>query len=486
MASSEAMIDFLVLGGGTAGIVGAKTAAGFGARTVLVEQQRTGGDCLWTGCVPSKTLLSAAAQAKTLREHTGREADFPAIRERIAAAIGTIEPVDTPEALERAGVKVLSGRITFTGPGTAELDGLPLRFRQALIATGGEPVDPGVPGLDPARTVTSETIWDLPGLPARLAIVGGGPIACELGQALARLGSDVTMIVRSRILAKEIPEAVDIIRESLRADGVKILENSRITRATSHPEGVLLELGDGAAVDASTVLLATGRIPRTTGLGLEHVGVNTDGRGHVVTDSRMRTSNPRIWAAGDVTAYPHFTHLAGVHASVAASNAVLGFRRRISTAVPRVTYTSPEIAAVTSTDGGEPGMSRTSRTVWHSHLDRAITEDRTEGFTRLLVDRGGRVTGGTIVGPRAGESLAELSLAVHKKMRTSDIAGATHAYPTYSDGVWNAAVLDVRERLGSPVTSMAIKVLARIRRLAMDMRRLSSKPGTLPGSGGQH
>lgn len=485
MAPSDGIIDFLVLGGGTAGIVGAKTAAGFGARTVLVEQDRTGGDCLWTGCVPSKTLLSAAAQAQTLRKQTGQQPDFQAIRARIATAIGTIEPVDTPEALEKAGVEVHRGRITFTGPGTAELDGRTLRFRQALIATGGQPADPGVPGLDPARTVTSETVWDLADLPPRLAILGGGPIACELGQAFARLGSDVTMIVRSRILSKELPEAVDIVRESLKADGVTILENTTITEATSPDSGVRLQLADGTAVDASTVLVAAGRTPRTTGLGLEHVEVRTDERGHVITDARMRTSSPLIWAAGDVTAHPQFTHLAGVHASVAASNAILGLRRRISTAVPRVTYTSPEIAAVTSTENVD-GQAGTPRTIWHSHLDRAITADKTEGFTRLLVGPRGRVIGGTIVGPRAGESLAELSLAVHKKLTTSDIAGATHAYPTYSDGVWNAAVLDVRERLASPLTGAAIKVLARIRRLAIDRRAVTSKPGTPPDSGARH
>lgn len=483
MAPSDGIIDFLVLGGGTAGIVGAKTAAGFGASTVLVEQERTGGDCLWTGCVPSKTLLSAAGQARNLRMQTGQELDFQAVRERIATAIRTIEPVDTPEALERAGVEVLSGRVTFTGPGTAQLEGRALRFRQALIATGGQPAEPGIPGLDPATTVTSETIWDLETLPARLAILGGGPIACELGQAFARLGSDVTMIVRSRILARELPEAVDIVRESLKADGVAILENSSVAKATSLDGGVQLLLSDGTAVSAPTLLLATGRVPRTAGLGLEHVGVRTDERGHVITDSRMRTSNPLIWAAGDVTAQPQFTHLAGVHASVAASNAVLGLRRRISTAIPRVTYTSPEIAAVASTEDGEPAV---SRTVWHSHLDRAITEDETDGFTRLVVGSHGRVIGGTIVGPRAGESLGELSLAVHKKLRTSDIAGATHAYPTYSDGVWNAAVLDVRERLTSPLTGTAIKLLARIRRLAIGRFRISSKPGTPPGSGVLH
>lgn len=482
MAPTDGIIDLLVLGGGTAGIVGAKTAAGFGARTVLVEQERTGGDCLWTGCVPSKTLLSAAAQARSLRLSGGAGLDFSSVRERIAAAILTIEPVDTPEALEQAGVEVLSGHVSFTGPGTAVVDGKVLLFRQALIATGGEPARPGIAGVDPARTVTSETVWDLTSLPARLAILGGGPIACELGQAFARLGSDVTMIVRSRILAKETPEAVDIVRESLKADGVTILENCSVSHASSPGEGQRLHLADGTAVDADTVLLAAGRTPRTTAIGLEHVGVSLDDRGRVVTSEHMQTSNRLIWAAGDVTAHPQFTHLAGVHASVAASNAILGLRRRISPAIPRVTYTSPEIAAVTS---GESGQAPTSRTVWHSHLDRAVTEDRTEGFTELLVGRGGRVLGGTIVGPRAGESLAELSLAVHKKLTTSDIAGATHAYPTYSDGVWNAAVLDVRERLRSPLTRTAVKGLATIRRMLLHARRISPKPGSQPQSDAQ-
>ncbi|GAB3557789.1 FAD-dependent oxidoreductase [Arthrobacter alkaliphilus] len=483
MTYTRGIIDLLVLGGGTAGIVGAKTAAGFGARTVLVEQGRTGGDCLWTGCVPSKTLLSAAAQVNSLRPGAGGKPDFSVVRDRIATAIRTIEPADTPEALENAGVEVLSGHVSFTGPGTAVRDGQVLRFRQALIATGGEPANPVITGLDPARTVTSETVWDLDSLPPRLAILGGGPIACELGQAFARLGADVTMVVRSRILPKETPEAVDIIRASLKADGVTILEDASISHATSTAKGHRLHLEDRNGVDADTVLLAVGRTPRTTGIGLEHVGVRLDDRRRVLTNDHMQTTNPLIWAAGDVTTHPQFSHLAGVHASVAASNAVLGLRRRVSSAIPRVTYTSPEIAAVTSS---ECGQSATSRIVWHSHLDRAVAEDRTAGFTELLVGRGGRVLGGTIVGPRAGESLAELSLAVHRKLTTSDIAGATHAYPTYSDGVWNAAVLDVRERLRSPLSRTAIKGLATLRRVALDVRRINSKPGSRPQSGVQH
>ncbi|MET3143909.1 UNVERIFIED_ORG: pyruvate/2-oxoglutarate dehydrogenase complex dihydrolipoamide dehydrogenase (E3) component [Arthrobacter sp. UYEF10] len=467
MAVENPIVDLLVVGGGTAGIVGAKTAAGLGAQTLLVEQARTGGDCLWTGCVPSKTLLSAAEHATTARALTGRPAAFADVRKRIFAAIDTIEPVDSPDALEAAGVEVIKGALTFRAPGVAEVNGRTIRFRQALIATGGAPVSTGIPGLDPEVTVTSDTIWELATLPGRLAIVGGGPIACELGQAFARLGSEVTMIVRSRILPKEDPDAVDLVRDSLASDGVRLLENTTVENAVATGTGSRLLLRDGAAVDADTVLLATGRTPRTAGLGLERVGVSLDKDGQVITDTRMMTSNPLIWAAGDVTANPQFTHLAGVHASVAASNAVLGLKRQVSGTVPRVTFTSPEVAAVglTTPDGG---LQHRARTVRHTHVDRAVTEDTTGGFTRLIVDRRGKILGGTIVGPRAGESLAELTLAVQKGMTTSDIAGTTHPYPTFSDGVWIAAVADVRERLASPSMRGAMAGLVWFRRRWLD------------------
>ncbi|PPB47182.1 FAD-dependent oxidoreductase [Arthrobacter agilis] len=228
MKSSQNIIDLLVVGGGTAGIVGARTAARLGARTVLVERSRTGGDCLWTGCVPSKTLLSAAAGR---RVHDETDEDyFRTVRTRITAAITTIEPDDAPETLEAAGVEVRSGRLRFTASGTAELDGVTVRFRQALVATGSEPFLPEIPGLGDARYVTSETIWDLAELPSRLVIIGGGPIACEIGQAFGRLGSRVTMLVRSEILPKEDREAAAIVRESLRHDGVTILEQTGTSR----------------------------------------------------------------------------------------------------------------------------------------------------------------------------------------------------------------------------------------------------------------
>ncbi|WP_226762002.1 dihydrolipoyl dehydrogenase family protein, partial [Arthrobacter sp. SO3] len=423
--------------------------------------------CLWTGCVPSKTLLSAAEHAATARALTGQPPEFAEVRKRIFAAINTIEPVDSPKALEDAGVEVIKGTLTFRSPGVAEVDGRTIRYRQALIATGGAPVSSGIPGLDPRATVTSDTIWEVDTLPGRLAIVGGGPIACELGQAFARLGSEVTMIVRSRLLPKEDPDAADLVRDALATDGVRVLENTTVENAVTTDAGSRLRLAGGAAIDADTVLLATGRTPRTAGLGLERIGVSLDKDGQVITDTRMMTSNPLIRAAGDVTANPQFTHLAGVHASVAASNAVLGLKRRISATVPRVTFTSPEVAAVGLTTADARLQHRT-RTVRHTHVDRAVTEDSTGGFTRLIVDRGGKILGGTIVGPRAGESLAELTLAVQKGMTTSDIAGTTHPYPTFSDGVWNAAVADVRERLASPLVRQAMAGLVWLRRRWLD------------------
>ncbi|WP_426986220.1 dihydrolipoyl dehydrogenase family protein [Pseudarthrobacter sp. Y6] len=401
------------------------------------------------------------------RALTGQPPESAAVRQRIFAAINTIEPLDSPAALEDVGVEVIKGTLTFRASGIADVNGRTIRFRQALIATGGTPVSTGIPGLAPGATVTSDTIWELDALPGRLAIVGEGPVACELGQAFARLGTEVTMIVRSRILPKEDPDAADLVRESLEADGVRILEYASVENAATTAAGTRIRLGDGAAVDTDAVLLATGRTPRTAGLGLERIGVKLDEDGHVITDSRMMTSNPLIWAAGDVTANPQFTHLAGVHASVAASNAVLGLKRQVSGTVPRVTFTSPEVAAVGLT-GADSRLQHRARTVRHTHVDRAVTEDSTSGFTRLIMDRRGKILGCTIVGPRAGESLAELTLAVHKGMTTSDIAGTTHPYPTYSDGVWNAAVADVRERLASPGTRRAMAALIWFRRRWLD------------------
>ncbi|WP_028278504.1 FAD-dependent oxidoreductase [Arthrobacter sp. H5] len=469
MERAEEPIDLLVVGGGTAGIVGAKTAAQLGARTVLVERSRTGGDCLWTGCIPSKTLLSAAAQTAGGRDPSGGNPDFTIVRERIAAAIASIEPADSPAALEAAGVSVISGTVRFTAPGEAFVNNTRILFRQALIATGSAPTIPPIPGLENAQFVTSETIWDLTELPSRLAIIGGGPIACELGQAFARLGSQVVILARSGILPKEIRDAAVLVRQALKDDGVSVVEHNGADTVVSRQDGTsTIHTADGGTFDADVILTATGRSARTDELGLENVGVTCDESGQVVVDSGMRTSNPAFWAAGDVTGHPKFTHLAGVHASTAASNAVLGLRRAVSGTIPRVTYTSPEVASVGVTDASVPG--RTTSTVQLEDTDRAITESSTTGFAQLVIDRRGRILGGTIVGPRAGESLAELTLAVHKKMTTRELAGVTHPYPTYNDALWNAAIAHARSGLGSAVVVLAVKALSRLARWRSDRR----------------
>lgn len=462
MSPKDRTVEFLVVGGGSAGIVGAKTAAGFGVKTLLVERARPGGDCLYTGCVPSKTLLSSAEESVQGHRSGGQRLEFGTARERIAAAIATIEPADTPEALGAAGVEVMQGTLVFRGPGRADVDGRTIRFRQALLATGSAPSAPLIPGLDPSLTVTSDSIWDVTELPDRLVVVGGGPIACEIGQAFARLGSAVTLVVRSRLLTKEDLEAADILRRSLQDDGIRILEEAAITEATSGPDDATLHLDTGEDVVAHLVLLATGRSPRTSGLGLETIGVKLDTRGHVLTDATLRTSNPLIRAAGDITAYEDFTHVAGLHGSVAASNAALGLRRRIPAVVPRVTFTSPEVAAVGRGAASQPGDR--VHTSWHGELDRAITAGQTQGYTRVVVDRRGKLVGGTIVGPRAGDTLAELTLAVHSRLSASEVAGTIHPYPTYSEALRDAALEDVQARLAAPPMSLATGLLARVRR----------------------
>ncbi|MFF0944923.1 dihydrolipoyl dehydrogenase family protein [Kocuria sp. CPCC 205300] len=463
MAFDDGVLDLLVIGGGTAGIVGARTAARLGARTVLVERSRTGGDCLWTGCVPSKTILSVARASAVERELTGSGTDFSAVRARIAATIAAIQPDDSAESLRDAGVTVLSGTARFTAPGEAEVDGRRGRFRQTLIATGSAPTVPGIPGLDDARTVTSETVRDLEELPRRLVVVGGGPIGCELGQAFARLGAQVVLVARSGILPKEDRDAAALVHESLVSDGVRVVENAGADRVDAHEDGSsTVHTSDGQAFAADVVLVAAGRTARTEGLGLDAVGVRTDDSGHVVVDARMRTSRPTVWAAGDVTPYPEFTHLAGVHGSTAASNAVLGLRRSVSGTVPRVTYTSPELAAVGVTEAS--GKGRTTSTIRHGDTDRAVTEQHPDGMTRIVVDRRGRILGGTVVGPRAGESLAELTLAVEQRLSTRDLAGVTRPYPTYNDALWNAAIAHAGSALDSPVAGAAVQALLRLNR----------------------
>lgn len=471
--------DLLVVGGGTAGLVAAKTAAGYGVSVLLVECARTGGDCLWTGCVPSKALLGVAHRAADARSATWYGVDVDDVRvdlhrvmAHVRAAIAAVEPTDSPQALRRAGVRVARGRARLTGADTAEVGGERVRFRQALLATGSAPVIPPIPGLAEAEPLTSDTIWALDELPRRLLVLGGGSIGCELGQAFARLGSAVTLVESApRLLTREDPDASALVATALVGDGVAVRLEVSVRGVDRAGPGWHAELTDGDQVGFDRVLVAVGRAPRTDGLGLADAGVGLDQRGYVRVDARLRTTSPRVWAAGDVTGHPQFTHTAGVHASLAASNAVLGLRRTVDAWIPRVTFTRPEVAAVgasTEQSRGQPGG--TVRTVHHTDVDRAVAEGQTCGFTRLVLDRTSRVVGATIVGPRAGESLAEVVLAARHGLRARDLVAATHAYPTYGDGVWKAGIEQVRQRLSRPGARLAVSMLSRARRRWMSLR----------------
>ena len=379
-------------------------------------------------------------------------------------SIATIEPVDSPDTLRRVGVRVVHGDAEFSGPTSLTVNATTVRFRHAVISTGSTPTMPAIPGLECVEAVTSDSVWTLTKRPESLLVIGAGNIGCELGQAFARLGTRVTLIESGpRILPREDLDAAQVLSSVLVADGVDVRTGVSVTRF----EGTTALLDNGDEIETGLVLVAVGRQPSTDGLGLEPAGVRIGPGGHVVVDKRLRTTNRRIWAVGDVTTNPAFTHVAGGHGSQAAANAVLGLRRSVDLAtVPRVTYTQPEVAAfgVGLDKVGMHGL--IAHTVGHDEVDRAVVDGRTEGFSRLVLDGRGRIVGATIVGPRAGESLAEVVLAARHGLRARDIAGSMHAYPTYSDGVWKAALAQLQEDLAGRWTRRVITVLVSLRRLA--------------------
>ncbi|NUR05229.1 MAG: FAD-dependent oxidoreductase [Streptomyces sp.] len=463
--------DLVVVGGGSAGLTAARTAVRLGARTLLVERDRLGGDCLWTGCVPSKALLHVAAEVHAARRagRYGLQApqdpvDLAAAMASVREAITAIEPHDSAEALSALGVEVVHGTARFTGPRALTAAGRRIAFRYALIATGSAPALPPVPGLAEADPLTSDTIWNLREVPERLVVLGGGPIGCELGQAFARLGSRVTLVeALPALLPREEPHAAELIRRRLESEGVTVLTGFRAEKV----DGCEVR-GAGRALPYDRLLVTTGRTPNTAGLSLEDAGVAVGAGGRVNIDGRLRTGNRRIYAAGDVTGTSAFTHLAGVQAAAAVTDALLGVRRRIGyRAVPWVTFTDPEVARVGLTaDEARQKYKRRARvrTLGHDHVDRAVAEDRTDGFTRLVLDPHGRIVGATVVAPRAGETIAELAAAVRSGRTASQFAATVHPYPTYGDGPWHAALAEVYDRLASPRARTIVGALLSARR----------------------
>ncbi len=477
--------DLVIVGGGTAGLVSGMIAGWAGARVALVEAERTGGDCLWTGCVPSKSLIAAASLAQRIREGGALgviagepEVDFGRVMAHVHDARRKIEPHDSPERLREAGVEVISGHAIYTGPGQIEVGDRELRWRTSIIATGSKPALPPVRGLVETDPLTSDTVWDLTELPGRLLILGGGAIGCELGQAFSRLGSAVTIVeTEDRLMPEADPEVSRLLAERLRREGVDIWLGTRAESVEAGPAGTaLLEAVSPQGrlgLEFDRVLSATGRRPSSSGIGLEDVGVETGPGGAILTDSRLRTGAAGIFAAGDVTGVMPHTHVAAYHAQVATVNALFRSRRRVDyRAVPRVIFTDPEVATV--------GLSEAeARTKWGSKakvirhgyedLDRAITAGATTGFAKLIGDNRGRLVGATIVGEAAGESVAEMALRISTRRRIDSISIDVHAYPTFTEGAARAADDYRRERFERSAATALTRPLLRLLR-ATDRR----------------
>jgi pyruvate/2-oxoglutarate dehydrogenase complex dihydrolipoamide dehydrogenase (E3) component len=457
--------DLVVLGGGTAGLIASVYAAGVGARVALVEQaEQPGGDCLFTGCVPSKSLIASAQLARDMRtaERLGLEAsepsiDFARVMERIHDVVRQAGVRDTAEHLESEGVEVVRALGRFGRPGVVEAGGRALHYRAAIIATGSRPAVPPIPGLEGANFLTTETVWDLRELPTALTVLGGGPTGSELGQAFARLGSRVEIVEAAPVLLPgEDSEAGSCIANILAGEGVTVQLEAPVTQVDPAPEGGGALVAGGRRLDYDNLLLAVGRAPANGGIGLENVGVELDERGFVKVDARLRTTGDRIWAAGDTVGRMYFTHVAGHQGLTAMANALFRARRSFDyAAVPRVTFTDPEVASIgLSEPEARERLGRDPLVLRHDYAesDRALTAGVARGFAKLVTGRG-RLLGATVVAPAAGESIAELAALIRRHGTVADLSQAIHAYPTYSEGParaaeqwWSQRYLNVRGR----------------------------------------
>ncbi len=439
----------VVIGAGPGGLVAAAGAAALGARVALVERHALGGDCLNYGCVPSKALLAAG------RAGLGAAAALDHAR----AARADLAPHDAAARFRDLGVDVFFGSGRFVRPDVVEAAGARLRFRRAIVATGGRPAVPDVPGLADAGFLTSETVFELADAPARLVVLGAGPVGCELAQAFARLGTRVTVVGRgARILAKDDAEAAAIVRHSLERDGVEFRLGAEVLRVRAEPGGRVIELRGEGAIAADALLVAAGRAPNVEDLGLAAAGLALEG-GRLRVDGRLRTTNPRVYAIGDVASARQFTHLADAQARLALANALFfgrGSAERL--VVPWVTYTEPELAhaGTGAADAAAAGAAVTTLTVPFAELDRAVTEARTDGFLRVhAASRTGRLLGATVVGEHAGELIGELAAAIARGARVADLGASIRPYPTRSEALRRAADAWNRRRL----TPLARRVL---------------------------
>lgn len=453
--------DIVIVGGGAAGLIVAAGCSGFGLKTALVEKRALGGDCLYYGCVPSKTLLKTASvrsDAKRasffgLPEMPLLPVDMAQINHRIQEVIRSIEPHDSPERYRAMGVDVRFSNPRFLSPHEVRLhDGTVLSGRTIVLATGSSPSVPPIPGIWEAGFITNIEAFSLERLPKTLLVVGGGPIGVELGQAFARLGSQVHIFdMAPRILPREDPDMTSMVEESLRADGIEVHTSARVLRAKK--EGLVVEIGgEEKTFEGEQILLVPGRVGNTEGLDVEKAGIIVE-KGFFTTDERLRTSAKNIYAIGDCNGKYLFTHVAGAEAAVVIRSAVFRLPARMDySQVPWVTYCDPELASVgyNETRAREAEIDYTLVEAPLKEIDRAQAEGTTEGKIKMLLDRKGRVIGCQIVGSHAGELLLPAIHAVRRRWNLMDIASPIYPYPTLSELHRRAASGELAKKLFSP------------------------------------
>ncbi|MEY4857026.1 MAG: hypothetical protein RLZZ97_1856, partial [Gemmatimonadota bacterium] len=448
----------VVIGAGTAGLVSAAIAAGLGARVALIERHMFGGDCLNFGCVPSKAVIRAARawrEARTAAERFGgprvtAEGDFGAVMARLRRLRADISPVDGVARFRALGVDVFLGQATFCAPDAIKVNDTVndtvLRFRRAIIATGARATRPPIPGLANTPYDTNESIFSLTERPARLIVIGGGPIGTELAQSFARFGSAVTLVhAGTHVLPRDDSDAAAVVSTALKADGVRIINQATVARVSHDGQQFNLQLaGDGPAAHGTTalqadrLLVATGRTPNIDGLGLDVAGVRVTPKG-VRVDDRLRTSNPRVYAIGDVSSALQFTHVADAQARLVVANALffgIGGGRASALVVPRVTYTDPEVAHVGMTveDASAQGVRIDTIYVSLEDNDRARLDDEPHGFLKVHVAAGtDRIVGATLVATHAGEMIGEMTVAIANGVGLGGVGKAIHPYPTQAE-----------------------------------------------------
>ncbi len=468
--------DLCVIGGGSGGLVVAAGGAALGAKVALIEKHRLGGDCLWTGCVPSKALLQAAkvahlartAQRYGLPGHSPT-VDIGQVMNRVNAVIASIAVHDSPQRFRDMGIEVIFGAGRYRDPHTFEVDGRRLTAKNFVIATGSRPAVPPIAGLADVPFLTNETVFTLREPVPHMLVLGGGPIGVELAQAFARLGSEVTLVEHgSQLLPVEDHDAATVVERRLRAEGVKVLLDSEALGVSGHAGDIHITInnreGDTTTVDGTHLLLATGRRANSEELGLNAAGVRLDARGYICTDPRLRTSTKHIYACGDVTGPYLFTHMAEHQAGVVLRNALFHLPAKVERRViPWCTYSDPELARVglSENEAQQRGIPHQVYNFPFHGIDRAQTDGETDGFAKIITDLKGKLLGATLVGPHAGELIHEYVLALAKGMKAKDLSRVIHIYPTLAQ--INRRVAD--QRLKAGLTPRAKKWLKRIFRL---------------------